>query len=239
MMIKNILLAGTALATLVSGSAMAADLRPARAPIYTKAPMAPAFSWTGCYVGGNAGGLWSNETWSVATTGAAQSTQNITGGLAGGQIGCNYQVSTWVFGIQGDYDWANASGSTADAAFVGATDQSNVNSLASVTGRVGYAWDRFLGYVKGGGAWVKDGYSVTTAAGLVASAGETRNGWTLGVGGEYAFTDWLSGFAEYDYYNFGTTTDTFVGTVGTATSNIKQNVSVAKAGVNFKFSAWH
>ena len=236
---KKILLAGTALATLVSGSAMAADLRPARAPIYTKAPMAPAFSWTGCYVGGNAGGLWSNETWSRATTGAAQSIQNTSGGLAGGQIGCNYQVGTWVFGIQGDYDWANASGSTADASFLGGTDQSNVNSLASVTGRAGYAWDRFLGYVKGGGAWVKDGYSVTTAAGLVASAGETRNGWTLGVGGEYAFTDWLSGFAEYDYYNFGTTTDTFTGTLGTGSSNIKQNVSVAKAGVNFKFSAWH
>jgi outer membrane immunogenic protein len=240
MMMKKILLAGTALATLVSGSAMAADLRPARAPVYTKAPMmAPAFSWTGCYVGGNAGGLWSNETWSFASTGAAQSTQNISGGLAGGQIGCNYQVSTWVFGIQGDYDWANASGSTADAAFAGITDQSNVKSLASVTGRAGYAWDRFLGYVKGGGAWVKDNYSVTNVAGLVASGGETRNGWTIGVGGEYAFTDWLTGFAEYDYYNFGTTTDTLTGPLGTATSNIKQNVSVAKAGVNFKFSAWH
>ena len=239
-MMKKMLLAGTALATLVSGSAMAADLRPARAPIYTKAPMmAPAFSWTGCYVGGNAGGLWSNETWSLATTGAAQSTQNISGGLAGGQIGCNYQVSTWVFGIQGDYDWANASGSAADAAFAGAMDQSNVKSLASVTGRAGYAWDRFLGYVKGGGAWVNDNYSVTSAAGLVASGSETRNGWTLGVGGEYAFTDWLTGFAEYDYYNFGTTTDTLTGPLGTATSNIKQNVSVAKGGVNFKFGAWH
>jgi len=239
-MIKNILLAGTALATLVSGSAMAADLRPARAPIYTKAPMmAPAFSWTGCYVGGNAGGLWSNETWSLATTGAAQSTQDTSGGLAGGQIGCNYQVSTWVFGIQGDYDWANASGSAADAAFAGGTDQSNVKSLASVTGRVGYTWDRFLGYVKGGGAWVRDDYSVSNAVGLASSASETRNGWTLGVGGEYAFTDWLSGFAEYDYYDFGTTSNTFTGLLGTGTSSIKQTVSVAKGGINFKFNAWH
>ena len=50
---------------------------------------------------------------------------------------------------------ANASGTAADASFVGGTDHSNVKSLASVTGRVGYTWDRFLGYVKGGGAWVK------------------------------------------------------------------------------------
>ena len=161
-MIKNVLLAGTALATLVSGSAMAADLRPARAPIYTKAPMmAPAYSWTGCYVGGNAGGLWTTKTWSTPL-GAAQSTQDISGGLAGGQIGCNYQVTTWVFGIQGDYDWSNAGGTAADASFVGGTDHSNVKSLASVTGRVGYTWDRFLGYVKGGGAWARDDYSVTT-----------------------------------------------------------------------------
>jgi outer membrane immunogenic protein len=239
MMIKNILLAGTALATLVSGSAMAADLRPARAPIYTKAPMmAPAYSWTGCYVGGNAGGLWTTKTWSTAT-GAAQSTQDISGGLAGGQIGCNYQVTTWVFGIQGDYDWSNAGGTAADASFVGGTDHSNVKSLASVTGRVGYTWDRFLGYVKGGGAWVRDDYSVTNVVGLASSASETRDGWTLGVGGEYAFTDWLSGFAEYDYYDFGTTSNTFTGVLGTGTSNIKQTVSVAKGGVNFKFSAWH
>jgi outer membrane immunogenic protein len=240
MMMKKILLAGTALATLVSGSAMAADLRPARAPIYTKAPMmAPAYSWTGCYVGGNAGGLWTTKTWSNATTGAAQSTQDISGGLAGGQIGCNYQVTTWVFGIQGDYDWSNAGGTAADASFVGGTDHSNVKSLASVTGRVGYTWDRFLGYVKGGGAWVRDDYSVTNVAGLASSASETRNGWTLGVGGEYAFTDWLSGFAEFDYYDYGTTSNTFTGLLGTGTSNIKQTVSVAKGGINFKFSAWH
>src|SRR5579863_6048879 len=240
MMMKKILLAGTALATLVSGSAMAADLRPARAPIYTKAPvMAPAYSWTGCYVGGNAGGLWTTKTWSVATTGAAESTQDISGGLAGGQIGCNYQVTTWVFGIQGDYDWSNAGGTAADASFVGGTDHSNVKSLASVTGRVGYTWDRFLGYVKGGGAWVRDDYSVSNAVGLASSASETRNGWTLGVGGEYAFTDWLSGFAEYDYYDFGTTSNTFTGLLGTGTSSIKQTVSVAKGGINFKFNAWH
>jgi outer membrane immunogenic protein len=239
MMMKNMLLAGTALVTLVSGSAMAADMRPARAPVYTKAPMmAPVSNWTGCYVGGNAGGLWTTNTSSLAT-GAAQSTQDLSGGVAGGQIGCNYQVSMWVFGIQGDYDWSNASGNAADAAFAGGTDRANVKSLASVTGRAGYAWDRFLGYVKGGGAWVSDNYSVTSAVGLVSSASETRNGWTIGVGGEYAFTDTVSGFAEYDYYDFGTTSDTFTGLPGTVSSNIKQTVSVAKGGVNFKFSAWH
>src|SRR5450631_3915008 len=152
MNMKKILLAGTACLTLVSGSALAADMRPAaRAPIYTKAPMMSVYSWTGCYLGANAGGLWATKDW-TSVTGAAESSVDLNGGLAGGQVGCNYQVGTWVFGIQGDYDWTNASASSTDAVFLATTDQTKIKGLASVTGRVGYAWDRFLGYVKGGGA---------------------------------------------------------------------------------------
>jgi outer membrane immunogenic protein len=234
---KKMFLTGTALLTLVSGSAMAADLSrppPGPAPVYTKAPMMPAFTWTGCYIGGNAGGVWAKKDW-TNTAGGGTASMNVNGGLAGGQIGCNYQVSTWVFGVQGDFDWTNISGTTNDAFFV-ATDQVKIKSLASVTGRAGYAWDRFLGYVKGGGAWESDDYSIT-AVGVSATASETRTGWTIGVGGEYAFTNWLTGFAEYDYYDFGTKADTFAGTF-TTTANIKETKSVAKAGLNFKFGGW-
>jgi outer membrane immunogenic protein len=235
---KKILLAGTALLTLISGSAMAADMRAAPAPVYTKAPMmAPPFTWTGCYIGGNAGGLWAKKDW-TSLGGVAESSVDISSWLAGGQVGCNYQVSAWVFGIQGDYDWSNASATATDALFLATTDQTKIKSLASVTGRVGYAWDRFLGYVKGGGAWEKDEYSVFTAA-LVSTASETRTGWTVGVGGEYAFTDWLTGFVEYDYYDFGTKSDAFSGTFGPVVANIKETKSVAKAGINFKFGGWH
>jgi outer membrane immunogenic protein len=229
---KKMLLAGAALLTLVSGSAMAADMKPA--PVYTKAPMmAPVFSWTGCYIGGNVGGLWAKKDWSDA--GLAESSQDVNSWLAGAQVGCNYQVSTWVFGIQGDYDWTNASASAADQLFASATDHTTIKSLASVTGRVGYAWDRFLGYVKGGGAWEKDNYDIT-GGGIAATASETRTGWTIGVGGEYAFTDWLTGFAEYNYYDFGTKTNSFTDAVlGTELIDIKERKSVAKVGLNIKF----
>ena len=79
------------------------------------------------------------------------------------------------------------------------TDQSQLQSLASVTGRVGYAADRLLGYVKAGAAWQQSNYSLLVGGATAATAGETRDGWTLGVGGEYAFLDWLTGFVEYDY----------------------------------------
>jgi outer membrane immunogenic protein len=239
---KKMLLAGTALLTVVSSSAMAADMRPAPAPVYTKAPMmAPLFTWTGCYVGGNAGGLWAKKdlTNAMQFPGVAEGSIDISSWLAGAQVGCNYQVSTWVFGIQGDYDWTNASATASDRLFLGVTDQVNIKSVASVTGRVGYAWDRFLFYVKGGGAWEADNYRGSNAAGFVSTASETRTGWTFGGGGEYAFTDWLTGFVEYDYYDFGTKSNTLVGTLPTTAVNIKETKSVAKAGINFKFGGWH
>jgi outer membrane immunogenic protein len=164
--------------------------------------------------------------------------------LGGAQAGCNHQIGAGVFGIQVDYDWSNASGSNAPVAFAAIapllTDQSQIRSLASVTGRIGYARDRFLGYVKVGGAWQRSNYSLLVAGSTVATASETRGGWTAGIGGEYAFLDWLTGFIEYDYYNFGPSTNTFIcATCGlfavTAPFNITTNINVVKVGLNFKF----
>jgi outer membrane immunogenic protein len=254
---KKLLLAGTALAALTAGSANAADLaRPV--PVYrAPPPVVTYFTWTGCYVGGNGGGLWARKDWSndiaipglgafpAVPAGASFSSHDVNGGLGGIQGGCNYQVSNWVFGIQGDYDWSGASGSNNNVLFPFVA-QSNIRSLASVTGRVGYAWDRFLLYAKAGGAWARDEYSMTANALIpgftIATASETRGGWTVGIGGEYAFLDWLTGFAEYDYYGFGTKQNTFgpcgvlvCGAAATLPVDVKENVNVFKAGLNFKF----
>jgi hypothetical protein len=72
--------------------------------------------------------------------------------IGGVQAGCDYQFGGLVVGVAGDYGWGDASGSHPSAREFGVTYHSRIESLASVTGRVGYAWDRFLGYVKGGGA---------------------------------------------------------------------------------------
>jgi outer membrane immunogenic protein len=238
---KKFLLAGVALSALVAGPAMAADL-PVRAPAYkSPPPIITYYSWTGCYIGGHVGGLWVSKDWSDGDPLSPIYGQNIgshdaNGWLGGAQVGCNYQVGGWVFGIQGDYAWTGASGSSADLVNVGGSISSKVKGLSSVTGRVGYAWDRFLGYVKGGGAWEQDDYTAT-AFGFIGTASQTRSGWTVGIGGEYAFTNNLSGFVEYDWYGFGTKsatfTDQFGGLYGIA--DIKENKSVLKIGLNWKF----
>jgi outer membrane immunogenic protein len=252
---KKHVLAGLALAALFGGSATAADLARPAPPVYAPPPPVVAyFTWTGCYVGGNVGGLWANWDWNAPLLGGDFGSQTASGAVGGLQAGCNYQVSNWVFGIQGDYDWSNASSSTNNAiasgfasAAVGVpiviTDQSQIKSLASVTGRVGYAWDRFLGYVKAGGAWEQSNYTLLVPAFAVPTVSETRSGWTVGVGGEYAFLNWLTGFVEYDYYGFGSSSNNnftcaFAACgvpTGVIPVSVTTNINVIKAGVNFKF----
>jgi outer membrane immunogenic protein len=245
---KKILLATVALSALIAAPAMAADL--AR-PVYKAAPPPPVYlySWTGCYVGGFGGGMWVKKDYSLTGVGVAGvggigfpgvdfGGHDVSSGIGGIQAGCNYQFAGgWVVGIQGDYGWANANGSHADPFFGLTSLTSNTKSLASVTGRVGYAWDRFLGYVKGGGAWERDDYSwfVIAAPGIAAVGSETRGGWTIGIGAEYAFLDWLTGFVEYDYYDFGTRTVGLTLAPVTFNFDIHERKSVFKAGLNFKF----
>ncbi len=241
---KKLLLAGVAFTALIAGPAMAADL-PVRAPVY-RAPPAPVvilYNWTGCYIGGHVGGLWAKKDWTLTTPGdvafgAPLGSHDANSWLGGVQAGCNYQFAGgWVVGIQGDYAWTDAKGSHVDLVDPTVTDNTRIRSLASVTGRVGYAWDRFLGYVKGGGAWEKDDYTGIVAGTVFDTASETRSGWTIGIGGEYAFTNNLTGFIEYNYYDFGTRTLTFLTPAGAFNDNIdiKETKSVLKVGLNWMF----
>jgi outer membrane immunogenic protein len=233
----NKLFAGIALAALVGAPALAADLpaRPAPVPYKAPPPAVVYYSWTGCFVGGFGGGLWARKDWTETTTGAAIGSHDADSWIAGVQAGCDYQFAGGlVIGIQGDYGWTDAKGSNTDLIVPTWTDRSNIRSLASVTGRIGYAWDRFLGYVRGGGAWERDNYDVyeTATGASIRTASETRRGWTIGVGGEYAFTNFLTGFIEYDYYDFGTRTNTFG---NAAQADIKERKSVLKAGLNLRW----
>jgi outer membrane immunogenic protein len=240
---KKIVLTGFAL-MLIASPAMAADLR-VRQPVYKAPPPPPPvyFTWTGCYIGGHVGGVWTRKEWSVrdpgnAFFGLSDGTHDADGWLGGVQAGCDYQFAGgFVIGIAGDYAWANADGSNASLLFAPVVNHSKVKSLASVTGRIGYAWDRFLGYVKGGGAWERDEHDFTDGV-ISGSVSASRSGWTIGVGGEYAFTNYLTGFIEYNYYDFGSRDFTFVGNGAPFVYGIDETKSVLKAGLNFRLGGW-
>jgi outer membrane immunogenic protein len=224
--------------------AIAADVR---APVYkAPPPVAPIWRWSGCFIGGQAGGLSAAaKDWVVRTPGGAFYGQSLgehaaDGWIGGAQAGCDYQFAGgFVIGLEGDYAWTQAEGSHDSAREIGVGYHSKVKSLASVTGRVGYAWDRLLGYVRGGAAWQRDTYWATTIIlGTAYVAQETRSGWTLGVGAEYAFTSFLSGFIEYSHYEFGTRDIAFVPQIaglGPAFVDIKATTDIVRAGLNLRF----
>ncbi len=185
-------------------------------------------SWIGCYAGGNFSGLSRAGDWNASSAGGSHDVNALLGGV---QSGCNPQDGrAVVFGMQGDLGWS-AKGSAADLAGAGAIDQTRVRSLASVTGRVGYVWGQFLGYVRAGGAWVRDDSDV------FAAASETRGGWTSGVGGEVALAKNWSAFVEYNYYNLGSHSNAFTTSAGGVLGNVdvKENLGVVKGGINYKF----
>jgi outer membrane immunogenic protein len=244
---KRFLLATIALAALAAVPAGAADLS---RPIYKAPPPpppVPVFTWTGCYIGGNVGGLWVNKDVSGPFGGTVSA--DGSSWAAGLQAGCDYQFAGgFVVGIQADHDWTNADFNRDTTGFF-FNHPSNIDfrvkSVTSLTGRLGYGWDRFLGYVKGGVAWERDELSVDFFnTGVLLSRTDTRSGWTIGIGGEYAFTNWITAFAEWDYYNFGGRSNDFVcgpracfGTTFDLPIDVKETKSVFKVGLNFRFGA--
>ena len=186
----NKLLVVAALAVALATPAIAADLpvrAPAPAPAY-KAPPAPVrvTTWTGCYLGANVGGVWAHKQWNDPTQSNPDvGSDTASSVIGGGQIGCDYQFGpSWVFGIQGSYDWTHTHGSHYYQNDPTYSDQSRVSSIATVTGRVGYLFTpSALAYVKGGGAWVRDLFYETVANGDPAYPGlakATRSGWLVG-----------------------------------------------------------
>jgi outer membrane immunogenic protein len=241
---KNVLLAGTALLTIASGSATAADLsRPtlAPAPVYSKAPMMAPFSWTGIYIGGNLGGAWTNKCWTnlgtFATLSQNEGCGDLSGFLGGGQIGGNYQMGAFVFGIEGAGHWSDIKGDHVSTFFPSDTLSAKVDSIAMVTGRIGYAADAVLFYGKGGVAWAHDKYSEIFTGASFGDATEWRSGWTAGAGIEWGFAPSWSVAFEYDYLGLGTKQVSLVNpTSGTVANfeNIQQNISMATVRLNYR-----
>lgn len=236
---KRILLASAGLLALaLAQPAAAADL-PVRMP--TKGPVLAApviYNWTGFYVGAHLGYAWGDKDWWDPTFLGVAASHNVDGFIGGVQAGYNWQAGQWVFGIEGDISWADMNGNALCGPALAFTCNSDVNWLATLTGRVGYTWDRMLLYVKGGVAWADDSYTFATGAGVFgASSGDgSRSGWTLGVGLEYAFWNNWSTKIEYNYMDFGTDRVTFFnGAANIANPDVDQTVHAIKLGVNYRF----
>jgi outer membrane immunogenic protein len=236
--IKSFLL-GTA-AVLVAGSALAADLptrKAAPAPVYV-----PLFTWTGFYVGLNAGVGWGDSKGVQIYDPALRSYvalggSNKSGFVGGGQLGYNYQMGNIVLGAEADIQWADLGGDVAwgNYGWFGYSG-SNGQYFGTVRARLGYAMDRTLLYITGGLAY----------GGLNGNwwHGSTSNtGWTIGAGIEYAFTNNWTARLEGLYVNLNTGNHTAYFTragvagnyVVTTAGGSSNGGGVVRVGLNYKF----
>jgi outer membrane immunogenic protein len=211
-------------------SAGAADM-PVKAPPVAAPP--PPFSWSGCYIGANVGAKWGSIEGSARHDALAPlfpagtvfpfNSDSETGFIGGGQVGCQWQTGSFVWGIEGDFvgtdisrDFIVPPGGGPLGLFLPGDAFSISNDWqASIRGRLGWAWDRFMIYATGGVAWANfqlDAALVGVPAlglpALFVSRDKTLTGFTVGGGFEYAFTpNWSVGveyrFSQFDGNEFG------------------------------------
>jgi outer membrane immunogenic protein len=235
----KILLSTTMLAgLLIAGAAQAADM-PIKAP-----PRAPeAFNWTGFYLGAHVGGAWGTIESEIPLDRGAfpVSSHTVNGFVAGGQLGYNFQVNPWlVLGVEGQFSWTDAKGSTPCIVVFKCTTE--FNWIGTLAGRVGYAFDRGMVYVKGGGAWADADYTADfLSTGLItATTSKTRSGWMVGTGVEYAFAPNWSAKLEYNFMDFDVERQNFGITFdgrrdGSVDADVSQKVHLVKFGLNYRF----
>jgi outer membrane immunogenic protein len=244
---KKILVAAVGLAAFgMAAPASAADLA---AKPYVKAPPAPVvaiYDWTGFYIGGNGGWGSAHACWDLVTPAGVVDTlgcRSASGGFIGGQLGYRWQTGGWVFGVEGQGDWANIRASRVSVFDPAFTTRAKVDGIGLITGQIGYAWNAALLYFKGGAAVTGNRFEIldTPTGTSLASISSTRWGGTVGVGFEYGFTpNWSVGL-EYDHLFMGHNNNSFSVVnpiVAGALNRISEDVDMVALRFNYRFGGY-
>jgi outer membrane immunogenic protein len=223
------LVAAIGLVAVAGTPALAADLgRP-----YTKAPamVAPINNWTGFYLGAM-GGYASENAGALA----------LKGGFGGGTIGYNWQASNWVFGIEADAAAASIRESFTASALVNsvlvtASESAKIDTLGTVRGRIGVAFDQVLLYGTGGYAWADlkvRGAATAGAVSVSVADSKVLSGWTVGAGVEWMFAPRWSLKGEYLFRSFGGETF-FARSLPPGVRTGTLDINSGQVGVNYHF----
>jgi outer membrane immunogenic protein len=213
---------------------------------YEVSPVPIYSSWTGLYLGANAGYSWGQSKFDGTFAGgrAASDSEKINGAIGGVQSGYNHQFGAWVFGWEADFQ---ASGEKGGSTFPGAiaviTTDHKLEWFGTARSRLGFlATQSILLYGTAGVAYgqVKDSATVTLV-GIGSGTGtfkDVKAGWTAGGGVEGLLGNGWSAKLEYLYMDLGKTEQTLAspvlgGTVATETRRTTDNI--VRAGLNYRW----
>ena len=227
---KTFLLAATML-TALSASAFAADMPSRKAPVV--APVAAAPLWTGLYVGANAGYAFGKSS-QRDTEMVADGAYNIKGGMIGGAVGYNWQIQSYVYGLEADASFASIAGSSSICGMDPHVCGTKSDAFGTVRARGGYAIDKSLIYATGGLAMARikaydEGFSGTPGQSGTAD----KFGWTVGAGVEQKLDAHWSVKAEYLYAKFARAT--YFTLAGYSPEKVDLSANIVRVGVNYKF----
>lgn len=264
---KKLIFGAVAIAAIGIGPALGADL-PAR--VYTKAPSVAdaVYNWTGWYAGVNGGYAWDNSSGrldSFSTVGATNFAPAVAaggtpsflgakheGGFGGGQVGYNWQMTKWLFGLETDIQGASI-GQTSTTVFPGgggtvpsvSTGRDHLDWFGTFRGRVGVTANNVLFYGTGGFAYggvsssVTNVYAPTTAGNFAGNSSSTRVGWVAGAGIEWGFAPNWSLKGEYLHIDLGSSNTTMFDPVSFpgafATYRFHHELDTVRVGVNYRF----
>lgn len=230
MLLRSILCAASVAA--LAASANAADIYRAEGGL-KDGPVYIANTWTGFYLGANAGGAWGKEKIKDdvndgVTPGPFR--YWASGALGGATAGYNLQRGSLVFGVEADAGYLDLGGSRIIGSANAAAHQDVTlggGVYGDVTGRVGYTFDRTLVYGKGGFAFFNgQGKQATTNPGYTPTGTDTFTGWTAGAGVEHFISPAWSVKAEYLHFDFGTQ------------AGYQTNVADTSSPIGYRFHNW-
>jgi outer membrane immunogenic protein len=223
---------------------------------YKAPPTVAAYNWTGCYAGVHVGaGIHDSDQTNSPGYGNP-------GAVAGGQIGCDYQIRQFVVGLEAAGWWSGLKTTSTDNENLSPTFTDNFTAQtknlwdATFAMRAGFAFDRALfygkiGYAVGRFNWSsseveRDTLPPPISSTRTSTASATQQGLILGAGLEYAFTDQLSALFEYNYIQYSDSPVTFANTScatgqtptcfsSNSTVDSRQRLQIVKIGLNYRF----
>ena len=242
----GVLLSGVAIAAITASSVLAADL-----PRRTAPPVAPyivpIFTWTGFYLGLNAGAAF-NDSRTQNSAFFNGYNQNGTSFTGGGQAGYNYQMGQFVLGLETDINYLGKTTNNNNSFGSYGNNNNRDGYFGTVRGRIGFALDRALFYGTGGLAYGRtnmqsafvgpDAFGTPRAFYSYNNNNDrTKIGYAVGGGIEYALTNNWSIKGEYLYVDLGRSNNAYfdAGTGLSFTSNAQNRNHIARAGVNYRF----
>jgi outer membrane immunogenic protein len=248
-----------------AGVASAADW-PVSAPQFYGAGRVMPVEWTGLYFGVNAGYGWATGSSTTVFTGgpflggattpfgvgatelgnaALVGSSSLRGGIAGGQIGFNWQAGMVVFGAELDAQWSGQQSTAAVVCLPACTaaEAVKIRSLTTGRARIGLAFDWLMPYVTAGGALVNAQDNLTVTVGGVTgnfqSLSNTTLGWTAGAGVDIALSSNWSARVEYLHIRANDLNSTapipgFLG-AGAAAESAAFRDNIIRVGLNYRF----